>query len=97
MFLASKKNIGSRYVIYVNDIMSCYPEIRIIYYVLRGLLALKKLHDHRTGGLKAYALFLLIYSMRNQYQYTYVSQFVEHFCYYYGFLYEYQIEANSLG
>lgn len=69
----------------------------MIYYVLRRLLSLRRLHDHRTGGLKAYALFLLIYSMRNLYQYAYVSQFVEHFCYYYGIAFEYQVEVNQEG
>jgi uncharacterized membrane protein YhaH (DUF805 family) len=77
--------------------MSYFPEIAIIYYVLRRLLAYRRLHDHRSGGLKAYALFLLIYSMRNMYQYPYVSQFVEHFCYYYGLAFEYQTEVNSIG
>ena len=66
------------------------PEIAVIYYVLRKLFSLKGLHEHRKGGLKAYALFLLIYQMRSQYQYAYVSQFVEHFCYYYGFAFDYQ-------
>lgn len=75
---------------FTNEIISYFPEIAVIYYVLRRLLAFKKLHDHRTGGLKAYALFLLIYSMRNLYHYPYVSQFVEHFCFYYGFVFEYQ-------
>lgn len=82
---------------YTNEIMAYFPEIAIIYYVLRRLLSIRKLHDHRTGGLKAYALFLLIYSMRTLYQYPYVSQFVEHFCYYYGFAFEYQAEANQDG
>jgi hypothetical protein len=65
--------------------------------VLRKLLAVKGLHDHRAGGLKAYALFLLIYSMRSHYQYHYVSQFVEHFCYYYGFSYEFPAEFSYDG
>jgi len=77
--------------------MSYYPEVSTIYYVLRRLLAVRRLHDHRTGGLKAYALFLLIYSMRSQYQYQYVSQFVEHFCYYYGLAFEYQVELTQEG
>jgi hypothetical protein len=44
--------------------------------VLRRLFALQNLHDHRRGGFKAYALFLLIYTMRTQYHYPYVSQFI---------------------
>ena len=35
--------------------------------------------------------------MRAQYQYEYVSQYVNHFCYYYGLAYEYQTELNSEG
>jgi hypothetical protein len=97
MFLSGKKNITSRYVAYTNEVMSYYPEIRIIYYTVRRLLAAKELHDHKKGGLKAYALFLLIYSMRTQYCYNYISQFVEHFAYYYGVGYEYACEVSEEG
>ena len=76
LFLSSKKNIASRYVAYTLDILRYCPEVSVIYYVMRRLLSIRRLHDHRTGGLKAYALFLLIYSMRSQYQYQYISQFV---------------------
>lgn len=65
----------------------------VIYYVLRRLFSVIGMHDHRRGGFKAYALFLLIYSMRSQYQYQYVSQFIEHFCYYYGLAYDYPCEV----
>jgi non-canonical poly(A) RNA polymerase PAPD5/7 len=76
IFITGKKNIASRYVSYSIEVMTYYPEVVIIYYVLRRLFALQNLHDHRKGGFKAYALFLLIYSMRRQYQYSYVSQFL---------------------
>jgi hypothetical protein len=95
LFLSSKKNIASRYVAYTYEIMAYYPEVQVIYYVLRRLLAVVRLHDHRAGGLKAYALFLLIYSMRSHYQYPYLSQFVEHFCYYYGYEHDYQCELRE--
>jgi len=35
--------------------------------------------------------------MRTLYHYQYVSQFVEHFSYYYGMAYEYACELNSEG
>ena len=47
------------------------------------------MHDHKKGGLKAYGLFLLLYSVRMQYNYAFPSQFLEHFAYYYGLAYEY--------
>ena len=53
---------------------------------MRKILQACELHEHRKGGLKAYAIFLLIYNMRKSYQYDYLSQFIEHFAYYYGFL-----------
>ena len=81
----------------MNDVIAYYPDISTIYYVIRRLLAIKKLHDHRMGGLKAYALFLLLYSLRCQYNYGCISQFVEHFCYYYGFMFEYQTDIKSDG
>ena len=87
LFLSNKKNIATRYVAYMNEVMAFYPDVSTIYYVLRRLLAIRRLHDHRMGGLKAYALFLLLYSMRSQYNYSCVSQFVEHFSYYYGFMF----------
>lgn len=33
--------------------------------------------------------------MRSQYQYTYISQFLEHFAYYYGLAYEYVSEEHD--
>jgi len=76
IFLTGKKNIATRYVAYSNEVMTYYPEVGVIYYVLRKLFAVQNLHDHRKGGFKAYALFLLIYSMRRQYHYACVSQFL---------------------
>lgn len=74
--MSGKKSIASKYVAYTNEVHTYYPEIRVIYYVLRRLLGLKELQDHKKGGLKAYALFLLIYSMRSQYHYQHISQFL---------------------
>ena len=76
LFLSNKKNIATQYVTFVHEIVIYYPEIQIIYYVVRKLLEAKSLHDHKNGGLKAYGLFLLIYTMRNHYKYTYTSQFL---------------------
>jgi hypothetical protein len=93
--MSSKKNIATQYVAFIHEIQAYYPEIQIIYSVIRKILEVKLLHDHRKGGLKAYGLFLLIYSMRSQYQYSYVSQFLEHFAYYYGIDYDYTGEIVS--
>ena len=55
-------------------------------------MQLHHLHDHKKGGLKAYALFLLVYSMRCHYQYSHISQYLGHFAYYYGYEYEFNGE-----
>jgi len=64
IFVVNKPSKTSKYVIYINNILSQYPEIQYIYYFIRKLLALKDLHDHKKGGLKAYALFLMIAEIR---------------------------------
>lgn len=93
IFISNKKNIAHRYVNCARETIACYPEILPIFVVLRRLLQLHHLHDHKRGGLKAFALFLLVYGMRCHYQYSHISQFVEHFAYYYGWEYEFSGEV----
>jgi hypothetical protein len=58
-----------KYVKYISQALHYFPEIRTIFFFLKKILENFNLHDRKNGGLKTYALFLMIYSIVANYKF----------------------------
>lgn len=92
-----KNSNGKKYVLNILEIINSYPYIKPIFIFLKRVLEVFNLHDQKTGGLKTYALFLLIYSVAKSYEFNSLAEFLLQTVLYYGFYYEYNYEYNNQG
>lgn len=58
-----KNSNGKKYVLNTLSILNTYPFIKPIFLFLKRVAEVFDLHDQKKGGLKTYALFLLIYNV----------------------------------
>lgn len=89
-----RNNLNRRYVTYINESLQQRPEIRPLFFAYKKLLETFHLHDHMSGGIKTYTLFLMINSVVRSLPTNDVGTLFIHLALYYGFYFEYDFDIK---
>ena len=72
-----------------------YPMLQPIFFVIKYLTYHYKLNEPKNGGLKTYALIIMLLSCIAKWNESNPGKLLVDFLYYFGFYYEYQYEINQ--
>jgi hypothetical protein len=87
---------NKHYVIYIIESLSVFPEIKPLFFVFKKICQLFNLHDPQSGGLKTYALFLMISSVVKSMPTKNLGELFFHIALYFGFYFEYSFDEYHL-
>ncbi len=85
-----KSHNGLETVQYINQYLKLIPEMQAIYIIIKSLTYQYKLYDPKNGGIRSYAIFLMLLSFLQTHMETSTAQRLLQFLYYFGYIYEYE-------
>lgn len=85
-----KRNNGLKYVNYIVEGISRYPAIKPVYYTMHRILESFNLHNPAKGGLKTYALYLMILNVVKYFEASDLGQMLINVIYYYAYCFDYE-------
>lgn len=89
-----KKNNGEKYVQFVKEGLTMYPTIRPIFFTFHRILQSFSLHNPARGGVKTYAIYLMVMWMVSQNSVENIGQILVNLFYYYTYYYNYDEKVN---
>lgn len=66
--IMDRNHNGQQHVMYISQLMHCYPYLQPIFYVIKKLSYTFKLNDPKQNGVRSYALILMIAYFLQEYQ-----------------------------
>lgn len=89
-----RNHLNKQYATYILESLSGFPEIKPLFFVFLTMCRNFGLHDPQAGGLKTYALFLMISSVVKSMPTKNVGELFFHVALYYGFYFEFKFDIE---
>lgn len=83
-----RNQTGKAVVKWIDDHIKARSYLRPLFLVMKGLTVHYRLHEHKTGGIRSYTLFILLLSRILEWNNCYdLGKLLLDILYYYGFYY----------
>jgi DNA polymerase sigma len=80
---------------FVRSQMAVYPALKPLFYVIKTLSCHFKLTDPKNGGIRTYAIIVMLLSFIAKWNENTLGKLLLDFLYYFGFYYEYSYDLYS--
>lgn len=85
--ILDRNHNGRAITIFILDQLKNYPKIHPIFFVIKNLSCGYKLNDPKNGGIRTYAIVIMLISCLSKWKDSSLGKLLLDFLYYFGFYY----------
>lgn len=90
-----RNHLNQQYTTYILESLAAFPEIKPLFFVYLKMCKTFGLDDPQAGGVKTYALFMMVSSVVKSMPTKNVVELFFHVALYYGFYFEFGFDLET--